>query len=159
VDDLGFDACIDYKASAPAGMDPAKWDPVREGLKQHCPQGVDIYFDNVGGEILDTVLARINRKARIVICGAISQYNNTTPVQGPKNYLSLLVHRARMEGIVVFDYADRYHLAVAEMAGYLRDGRMKSKEDVVMGGVAAFPAALPKLFSGANFGKLVLQLG
>jgi hypothetical protein len=77
------------------------------------------------------VLARINRKARIIICGAISQYNNTTPVQGPKNYLSLLVNRARMEGIVVFDYADRYHLAVAEMAGYLKDGRMKSKEDVV----------------------------
>jgi NADPH-dependent curcumin reductase len=69
---------------------------------------VDIYFDNVGGEILDAVLARINRRARIVICGAISQYNNTTPVQGPKNYLSLLVNRARMEGMVVFDYADRY---------------------------------------------------
>ena len=147
VKELGFDACIDYKAG-----------PVRDGLKQHCPGGVDIYFDNVGGDILDDVLARINRKARIIICGAISQYNNTTPVQGPKNYLSLLVNRARMEGIVVFDYADRYHLAIAEMAGYLKDGRMKSKEDVVEGGVAAFPATLPKLFSGENFGKLVLKL-
>ncbi len=156
VRELGFDACIDYKAPAPAGA--AKWDPVREGLKQHCPNGVDIYFDNVGGDILDTVLTRINRKARIVICGAISQYNNTGAVAGPKNYLSLLVNRARMEGMVVFDYADRYGEAVAEMAGYLKDGRMKSKEDVVEGGVAAFPGALPKLFSGENFGKLVLKI-
>jgi NADPH-dependent curcumin reductase len=104
------------------------------------------------------VLARINKRARIIICGAISQYNNTTAVQGPKNYLSLLVNRARMEGIVVFDYADRYHLAVAEMAGYLKDGRMKSKEDVVTGGVSAFPGTLGNLFSGANFGKLVLEI-
>ena len=156
VKELGFDACIDYKAPAPEGVQ--KWDPVKEGLKQHCPQGVDIYFDNVGGEILDTVLTRINKKARIIICGAISQYNNTGAVAGPKNYLSLLVNRARMEGIVVFDYADRYHLAIAEMAGYLKDGRMKSKEDVVTGGVAAFPATLPKLFNGENFGKLVLRV-
>jgi NADPH-dependent curcumin reductase CurA len=158
VKELGFDACIDYKAAAPEGVAPGRWDAVREGLKQHCPQGVDIYFDNVGGDILDTVLARINKRARIIICGAISQYNNTTPVQGPKNYLSLLVNRARMEGIVVFDYAERYHLAIAEMAGYLKDGRMKSKEDVVTGGVAAFPATLGKLFSGENFGKLVLEI-
>jgi len=148
VKELGFDACIDYKAGPGA---------VREGLKEHCPKGVDIYFDNVGGEILDTVLARINRKARIIICGAISQYNATTAIAGPKNYLSLLVNRARMEGIVVFDYADRYHLAVAEMAGYLKDGRMKSKEDVVEG-IEHFPEALLKLFNGENFGKLVLQV-
>ncbi len=147
VRELGFDACIDYKAAS-----------VWYGLKQHCPKGVDVYFDNVGGEILDDVLTRINRKARIVICGAISQYNNTTPVQGPKNYLSLLVNRARMEGLVVFDYADRYPQAVAELADHLRSGRMKSKEDVVEGGVAAFPGALNKLFSGENFGKLVLKI-
>ena len=156
VKELGFDACIDYKAAAPSGVE--RWDAVREGLKQHCPQGVDIYFDNVGGDILDAVLARINRKARIIICGAISQYNATGAVQGPKNYLSLLVNRARMEGIVVFDYADRYHLAIAEMAGYLKDGRMKSKEDVASGGVAAFPDMLLKLFNGENFGKLVLTI-
>jgi len=149
VKELGFDACIDYKAGPAA---------VREGLKAHCPKGVDIYFDNVGGEILDAVLAKLARGARIIICGAISQYNNTTPVQGPKNYLSLLVNRARMQGIVVFDYADRYHLAAAEMAGYLKDGRMKSREDVVEGGVAAFPEALLKLFTGENFGKLVLKV-
>jgi hypothetical protein len=146
VHELGFDACIDYKAGS-----------VRDGLKEHCPNGVDVYFDNVGGEILDHVLAKINRKARIIICGAISQYNNTTAVQGPKNYLSLLVNRARMEGIVVFDYADRYHLAVAEMAGYLKDGRMKSREDVVKG-LDTFPETLMKLFKGENFGKLVLQV-
>ncbi len=148
VEELGFDACIDYKAGPTA---------VRDGLKAHCPKGVDIYFDNVGGEILDAVLAKLARGARIIICGAISQYNNTTPVQGPKNYLSLLVNRARMQGIVVFDYADRYPVAIAEMAGYLKDGRMKSKEDVVEG-LDTFPEALNRLFSGANFGKLVLQV-
>jgi NADPH-dependent curcumin reductase len=148
VKELGFDACIDYKTGP---------DSVKDGLKTHCAEGVDIYFDNVGGEILDTVLTRINRKARIIICGAISQYNATAAVQGPKNYLSLLVNRARMEGIVVFDYADRYHLAIAEMAGYLKDGRMKSKEDVVQG-IAHFPQTLLKLFNGENFGKLVLQI-
>jgi NADPH-dependent curcumin reductase CurA len=146
VSELGFDACIDYKNG-----------DVRAGLKEHCPKGVDIYFDNVGGEILDMVLAKITRGARIIICGAISQYNNTTPVKGPANYLSLLVNRARMEGIVVFDYADRYHLAVAEMAAYLKAGTMKSKEDVVQG-IENFPEALLKLFNGENFGKLVLQV-
>ena len=156
VRELGFDACIDYKAAAPAGA--THWDAVKDGLKQHCPNGVDIYFDNVGGDILDAVLARLARGARIIICGAISQYNNTTAVQGPKNYLSLLVNRARMQGLVVFDYVDRYPQAVAELAGYLKDGRMKSREDVVRGGVAAFPETLNKLFSGENFGKLVLQI-
>ncbi|MEP6906833.1 MAG: NADP-dependent oxidoreductase [Pseudoxanthomonas sp.] len=146
VDQMGFDACIDYKNG-----------DVREGLKTHCPDGVDIYFDNVGGEILDHVLARLRRKARVVICGAISQYNATTAVQGPKNYLSLLVNRARMEGIVVFDYADRYPVAIAELSGYLKDGRMKSREDVVVG-LETFPESLVKLFTGENFGKLVLQV-
>ena len=146
VRELGFDACIDYKAG-----------PIKDGLKAHCPKGVDVYFDNVGGEILDAVLTRITRGARIVICGAISQYNNTEAVKGPANYLSLLVNRARMEGMVVFDYADRYPLAIAELAGYLRDGRMTSREDVVVG-IDTFPESLLKLFRGENFGKLVLQV-
>ena len=146
VKELGFDACIDYKAG-----------PIKDGLKAHCPAGVDIYFDNVGGEILDAVLTRINRKARIIICGAISQYNNTEKVVGPANYLSLLVNRARMEGIVVFDNASRYGIAIAELAGYLKDGRMKSREDIVFG-LETFPEALLKLFKGENFGKLVLQV-
>jgi NADPH-dependent curcumin reductase CurA len=147
VKELGFDACIDYKAG-----------PVKDALKEHCPKGIDVYFDNVGGEILDAALAKLARKARIVICGAISQYNNTGAMQGPKNYMSLLVNRARMEGMVVFDYTDRFPVAIAEMAGYLKDGRMKSKEDVVRGGVAVFPETLNKLFNGENFGKLVLHV-
>ena len=146
VKELGFDACIDYKAGA-----------VKDGLKAHCPKGVDIYFDNVGGEILDVVLTRINRGARIIICGAISQYNNTEPVRGPANYLSLLVNRAKMEGIVVFDNVARFPLAVAELAGYLKAGTMKSREDVVSG-IDTFPETLLKLFRGENFGKLVLQV-
>jgi NADPH-dependent curcumin reductase CurA len=146
VDELGFDACIDYKAQ-----------PVRDGLREHCPGGIDVYFDNVGGDILDTVLTRINRRARIVICGAISQYNNTEPVKGPSNYLSLLVNRARMEGIVVFDWADRYGEAVRDIAGWMREGRFKSREDVVEG-LDRFPEALNLLFSGGNFGKLVLKV-
>ena len=146
VDQLGFDACIDYKGGS-----------VKDGLKEHCPNGVDVYFDNVGGEILDTVLTRINMKARIVICGAISQYNNTTPVKGPANYLSLLVNRARMEGIVVFDYADRYHLGIAALGKWMKEGKVKSKEDIVQG-LEQFPQALNMLFEGKNFGKLVLQV-
>ena len=146
VKELGFDACVDYKAGN-----------VKDDLREQCPKGIDVYFDNVGGEILDIVLTRLARKARIIICGAISQYNNTTPVQGPKNYLSLLVHRARMEGIVVFDYAERFPMAVKELAGYLKDGRMKSKEDIVSG-IETFPETLLKLFNGENFGKLVLQV-
>jgi NADPH-dependent curcumin reductase CurA len=146
VKELGFDACIDYKGSS-----------VKDGLKEHCPGGVDIYFDNVGGEILDTVLTRINMKARIVICGAISQYNNTAPVKGPANYLALLVNRARMEGIVVFDYASRFHEGVATMAKWLKAGTFKSKEDVVEG-IEHFPETLLMLFEGKNFGKLVLKV-
>ena len=148
VDELGFDACIDYKQGS-----------VKDGLKLHCPKGVDIYFDNVGGEILDAVLTRLARGARIVVCGAISQYNAVEPPPGPRNYLSLLVNRASMQGMVVFDYAARFPEAIAELAGYLADGRLKSKEDVVEGGVEAFPEALLRLFSGANFGKLVLKVG
>jgi NADPH-dependent curcumin reductase CurA len=146
VNELGFDACIDYKGGS-----------VKDGLKEHCPKGVDVYFDNVGGDILDTVLTRLAMRARIVICGAISQYNNTTPVKGPANYLSLLVKRARMEGIVVFDYADRYHEGVATMAKWIKEGTFKSKEDVV-DGLDTFPEALLMLFEGKNFGKLVLKV-
>jgi NADPH-dependent curcumin reductase CurA len=147
VKELGFDACVDYKAGN-----------LKDALREACTKGVDIYFDNVGGEILDTVLTRLARKARIVICGAISQYNNMTAMQGPKNYMSLLVNRARMEGMVVFDYTDRFPVAVKELAGYLKDGRIKSKEDVVSGGLDAFPETLLKLFNGENFGKLVLEV-
>jgi NADPH-dependent curcumin reductase CurA len=146
INELGFDDCIDYKN-----------EDVKEGLKRACPQGVDVYFDNVGGEILDSVLTRIRMHARIIICGAISQYNNTTPVKGPSNYLSLLVNRARMQGMVVFDYAPRYGEAVQAISGWLREGRFKTREDVVEG-LQKFPDALLMLFEGKNFGKLVLRV-
>jgi hypothetical protein len=147
VDELGFDAAIDYKS-----------EDVRAALREHCPDRVNVYFDNVGGEILDTVLTRLARHARIVICGSISQYNNQGPARGPTNYMALLVDRARMEGFVVFDYAKRYAEAAQELAGWLADGRLKSVEDVVAG-LEYFPETLLKLYSGANFGKLILSLG
>jgi NADPH-dependent curcumin reductase len=146
VNDMGFDACVDYKSP-----------DFRAALKEACPKGVDVYFDNVGGDILDLVLTRINRKARIIVCGAISQYNNTTPVKGPSNYLSLLVNRARMEGIVVFDYAAHYPVAIKEIAGWMKEGKFHSREDVVEG-IENFPSALLKLFNGENFGKLILKV-
>ena len=146
VEELGFDGAIDYKSA-----------DVKSGLKEHCPQGVDVYFDNVGGDILDVVLTRLARNARIVICGAISQYNNTQPVKGPANYLSLLVNRASMTGMVVFDYATRYAEAASEMAGWMAAGKLKSREDIVSG-FNTFPDTLLKLFSGENRGKLVLKV-
>jgi NADPH-dependent curcumin reductase CurA len=145
-DELGFDAAIDYKN-----------EDVKEALRKHCPQGVNVYFDNVGGEILDTVLTQLARGARIVICGAISQYNNTDGVNGPRNYLSLLVNRARMQGMVVFDYADRYAEAGREMAGWMVQGKLKTREDIVEG-LETFPETLLKLFKGENTGKLVLRV-
>ena len=150
VDELGYDACIDYKAVGGA-------DDLKKALKQHCPQGVNVYFDNVGGEILDVVLTQLAMHARIVICGAISQYNNTTPVKGPSNYMSLLVNRASMTGMVVFDWADRYGEAAREMGGWLASGKLKTREDVVEG-LETFPETLLKLFKGENTGKLVLKV-
>src|SRR5258706_2502467 len=147
VEELGFDAAIDYKLEV-----------VKDGLKQHCPNGIDIYFDNVGGDILDACLSRLAMHARVVICGAISQYATGASVKGPSNYLSLLVNRASMTGMVVFDNAARYGEAAREMAGWMKEGRLKSKEDIVAGGITAFPEKLLMLFKGENFGKLVLKV-
>jgi NADPH-dependent curcumin reductase len=146
VDELGFDAAVDYRA-----------DDFRSALKEAAPK-VDVYFDNVGGEMLDVVLTRLNRHARVVICGAISQYNATAAVRGPSNYLQLLVTRSRMEGFVVFDYADRYAQAARELAQWMAEGRLVAREEVVTGGIRAFPSALHKLFAGENTGKLVLAV-
>ncbi|WP_312958315.1 NADP-dependent oxidoreductase [Stutzerimonas nitrititolerans] len=143
---LGFDTAIDYKNEELAAA-----------LKRECPKGVDVYFDNVGGDILDAVLSRISVGARVVICGAISQYNNKDAIKGPANYLSLLVNRARMQGMVVTDYVARYPEAMQEMAGWLQSGQLKSKEDIVEG-LETFPETLMKLFTGGNFGKLVLKV-
>jgi len=149
LDELGFDAAIDYKAGGVEEM--------KEALRRHCPRGVDVYFDNVGGDVLDAVLTRLARGARVVICGAISQYNRTDPPKGPSNYMALLVQRASMKGMLVFDYADRYAEAGREMAGWMAAGKLKSREDVVAG-LETFPETLLKLFRGENLGKLVLEV-
>jgi NADPH-dependent curcumin reductase CurA len=147
VEDLGFDAAVDYKAGN-----------VAKSLRQHCPDGIDVYFDNVGGEILDAALTQLRRHARVVLCGAISQYNATEGVRGPSNYMSLLVNRATMTGFLVFDFADRYAEAMQEMGSWLAAGTLTSFEDVADGGVAQFPETLLRLFRGENTGKQVLEI-
>jgi len=145
-EEFGFDAAIDYRAGN-----------IRKALHEHAPDGVDVYFDNVGGEILDAVLTRLARHARIIICGAVSQYNETA-VRGPANYLMLLVARASMTGMVIFDYVDQFGPALAELAGWYQAGQLASREHVVHGGVQDFPEVLLQLFDGANTGKMVLAL-
>jgi NADPH-dependent curcumin reductase CurA len=146
VDELGFAAAIDYKNT-----------DVKKALREACPNGIDVYFDNVGGDILDAALTQLARHARIVLCGAVSQYN-ATQFRGPSNYMSLLVNRASMTGMVVMDYADRFAIAAREMLGWMAEGKLKSREDIVDGGLASFHDALLKLFKGENFGKLVLRV-
>ncbi len=146
VDELGFDAAIDYKSE---DLDAA--------LSERCPDGIDVYFDNVGGEILNTALAHLAREARVVICGAVSQYNNTGPMDGPSNYMSLLVNHATMTGFVVSDYGARFAEGAAELGGWFAAGKIISREDVVEG-LETFPETLLRLFSGENNGKLVLQV-
>jgi NADPH-dependent curcumin reductase CurA len=146
VEGLGFDAALDYKSDLfLATLDAALGD------------GVDIFFDNVGGKVLDAGLARLARGARVVICGAISQYNATGQPRGPSNYLSLLAQRATMSGIVVGDYALRWDEAVTTLAGWLSAGRIKAREEVV-DGFENFPEALLGLFTGEHVGKLVLRV-
>src|SRR6266699_4101764 len=137
VEEFGFDAAIDCRAGN-----------VRKALHEHAPGGVDI---------LDAVLTCLARGARVVICGAISQYNETQ-VRGPANYMMLLVTRSSMAGMLVFDYADQYPQAMAELAGWLREGKLVSREHVMHGGVDAFPETLLMLFDGVNTGKMVLAL-
>jgi NADPH-dependent curcumin reductase len=146
VDDLGFDAAIDYKAEDVGGR-----------LGELAPGGVGVFIDNVGGEVLDAVLLHLARGARVVISGGLSQYNADRP-SGPSNYLQLLWQRASMTGFLTPDYADRYPEARAELAALLRDGRLISREQIVEGGVAAFPELLPMVFAGASAGKLILAL-
>ena len=145
-EEFGFDEAIDYRLPH-----------LRRTLRELAPGGVNVYFDNVGGEILDDVLTCLARGARIVICGAVSQYNETQ-VRGPANYMMLLVARASMTGFLVFDFADRYLQAMAELTGWYRAGRLVSRETLVTGGVEDFPETLLKLFEGANTGKLILAL-
>ncbi len=146
-EEFGFDAAIDYRSG-----------DVRAGLAEHAPDGVDVYFDNVGGEILDHVLARLRLGARIVLCGAISQYNVTERPAGPANYLSLLVNRASMTGMLVFDYEKRYAEGMSQLADWLAAGVVTARETVVDGTIDDFPEVLLKLFTGENTGKLLLHL-
>ena len=143
---LGFDAAIDYKT-----------ENVFAALRKLCPSGIDVYFDNVGGDILDAALANLALRARIVICGAISQYNNTTPIQGPSNYLSLLVNRASMTGMVVLDYWPRVGEARAAMSQWIKEGKLKTREHIVEG-LSTFPETLLMLFTGQNEGKLMIKV-
>jgi NADPH-dependent curcumin reductase CurA len=144
--ELGFDATIDYKT-----------ENVEAALREQCPEGIDVYFDNVGGEILDAALANLARNARVVLCGAISQYNTNGGMRGPSNYMSLLVNHASMTGYVVSDYGDRYMDGVTEMTQWLTDGKLISREDVAEG-LENFPDTLLRLYKGENTGKLVLKL-
>ena len=146
VEKLGFDGAIDYKN-----------ENVSNGIKKHCPKGIDVYFDNVGGEILDSALIFLRKKARVVICGAISQYNSESEVKGPKNYLSLLVNRASMKGMVVLDYAPKYLEAMKQMAIWILEGKLFYKEDVYSG-IENFRETFLRLFSGDKMGKLILKI-
>ena len=143
---LGFDAAINYKK-----------EDVAELLKRHCPDGIDVYFDNVGGEILDAVLTRINHGARIPICGLISQYNATEPMPGPYNFASILVNRARVEGFIVLDYLPRAMEAMTQLGKWMVEGKLKYRVDVVEG-LENAPTAINKLFDGSNKGKLIIKV-
>ena len=148
VEEVGFDAAIDYKN-----------DDVRAGLREAAPDGIDVFFDNVGGTVLEEALRRLARGGRIVLCGAVSQYNATEVPRGPANYMQLLVARGSMTGFVIFDYADRYPEAVAELGGWLKSGQLKPHEDIVEGEIKDFPEVFLRLFRGENLGKLVLACG
>ena len=145
--EAGFDAAIDYKN-----------EQVGDALSRHCPKGIDVYFDNVGGEILDLALARLSNGARIVLCGAISRYNEEGGFgPGPKNYLNLIGRGARMEGFLVFHFAKRFPEATADLSKWYAEGRVKNKIDLAHG-LENAPKTIIRLFTGANFGKQLLKL-
>ena len=145
-EEYGFDAAVDYKGEQ----------SVAAALREHCPDGIDVFFDNVGGEILEAALRNLARGARVVLCGAISQYNEGAQ-QGPRNYMALLIKRARMEGFVVFDYARRYAEAAQEIAGWISSGQLTTREHIV-DGLETFPESLLMLYRGENTGKLMLRV-
>ena len=144
--ELGFDAAIDYKN-----------ENIYSALKKKCPKGVDVYFDNVGGIILDAALSKLRMHAKVVICGAISQYNNKHKINGPSNYLSLLVTRSSMQGMVVMDYTKEFGTAAKQMGIWMKEGKLKSREDIYEG-IENFQETYNRLFSGKKNGKLVLKV-
>jgi hypothetical protein len=147
VQELGLDACIDYKAGG-----------LSRQLKEACPKGIDVNFENVGGEVLDTVLAQMNPFGRIALCGLISGYNATEAPPGPKNIRAILTQRLKMQGLIVFDWSARSAEGVAQLAQWYREGKLKLREDVREGGIDAYPDVLNLLYTGGNFGKLVLNV-
>jgi NADPH-dependent curcumin reductase CurA len=144
--DLGFDAAINYKK-----------ENVRDALKRECPKGIDIYYENVGGEILSAVLERANIGARVAVCGLISQYNATGPAPGPLNFGNILLKRVRVQGFIVRDYVPRFPEAAAKIVPWLAEGKLKFRVDVTEG-LRSAPTALNKLFDGTNAGKLLVKL-
>jgi len=145
-DELGFDAWIDYKS-----------EDVGARLRETCPEGIDVFFDNVGGAILDAVLGQINLHARIVLCGAISQYDTAELAPGPRNILNLIPQRGRMEGFILLDYRDRFLDGILQLGQWVEEGRIRYSEHVV-DGLENAPAAFRKLFSGENTGKLIIKV-
>ena len=145
VQELGYDACVDYKAG-----------DLRRGLGEACPRGVDVVFENVGGEILDTTLTLMNMYSRVIVCGLIAEYNRPGPY-GYRNLRAVLVNRIRMQGMIVFDWKERYGEALAGLAGRLAEGKLKYRESIV-GGIDNAPAALIALLKGENFGKQLVRL-
>jgi NADPH-dependent curcumin reductase len=143
--ELGFDACVDYKAAN-----------LREALRQACPSGVDVYFDNVGGQIFDTLLTQMNLHARVVVCGLISDYNATEPY-ALRNWRAVLVNRIRLQGMIVFDWKERYGEATKALGGYFGEGRLKYRESVIEG-LDNAPRGLIALLKGENFGKQLVKL-
>jgi len=144
---LGFDACVDYKSGS-----------LSDALRAACPEGVDVYFENVGGDILDAVLPLMNVFGRIPVCGLISGYNATEVQPGPQNFRTILTQRLRVQGLIVTDWADRIPEAIANLGDWHKAGLLKIREDVREGGIAAFPQTLNLLYTGGNFGKLVLKV-
>ena len=145
--EIGFDEVIDYKN-----------ENVLKRLREVAPKGIDVYFDNVGGDILDAALANLRRGARVIICGAISTYNDEKLAPGPSRYMSLLVFRAKMQGFLVFDYPDKDAAAIADMSQLIQSGKLVARETIVEGGVEDFGQTLLGLFEGRNTGKLVLKI-
>ena len=145
-EEANFDAAIDYKSA-----------DLAETLKELCPNGIDVVFDNVGGEFLDTALTLINMNARIVLCGAISTYNNESPAPGPSNYMSLVIMRAKMEGFIVLDYLDRFPEAISSLSNWVEEGKITYLEDI-QEGIENAPDTLVRLFTGQNFGKQLLKI-
>jgi len=145
-DEFGFDAAINYKT-----------DDVPTAIAAACPDGVDVFFDNVGGDILEAALGNLAMRGRVVLCGAISQYNDETPRPGPNNLMNLVINRGRMEGFIIIDYMDRAMEAMIELGGWVMEGKLTYKVDVVEG-LDNAPAALNRLFTGANLGKVIVKV-